>query len=229
MKRTFLFLTIVSLLFSCSNDNNNTSSNNNGNSFTNSMDYEFTITINGVVHKVKGNTTNGIPYGTVNSGVHYINNMCTAFDNSGNKSINLQINDITESNYISGQNIRCLLSLNNLLTGSNQIDVSFFGSYFDTLYTNIGQTNLSPGILIFQTASGPENMNLRGKLPITITDLGTGTNFPQTYPLPLYNFGQTLKGNYLGTIYLRRMTSSGNITFDIPVQLSIDFKALRMY
>ena len=229
MKKTFLFLTIVSLLFSCSNDNNNTSSNNNGNSFTNSMDYEFTITINGVVHKVKGNTTNGIPYGTVNSGVHYINNMCTAFDNSGNKSINLQINDITESNYISGQNIRCLLSLNNLLTGSNQIDVSFFGSYFDTLYTNIGQTNLSPGILIFQTASGPENMNLRGKLPITITDLGTGTIYPQTPPLPYYNFGQTLKGNYSGTIYLRRMTSSGNVTYDIPVQISIDFKALRMY
>lgn len=225
MKKTILFLTIVSLLFSCSSDNNNTSSNNNGNSFTNSMDYEFTITINGVVHKVKGNTTNGIPYGTVNSGVHYINNQCTVQDNSGIKFLYLQINDVTAPNYISGQNMSCLLNTNNLLLGNTVFSVAFNGTYFSSLFTNLGSING-----VWQTVNGPRDYNISGKLPVTITDLGTGTNFPQTYPLPLYNFGQTLRGNYNGTIFLSsHFTSNGVLICDIPVQLSIDFKALRMY
>lgn len=231
MKKTFLFLTIVSLLFSCSNNNNNTSSNNNGNSFTNSMDYEFTITINGVVHKVKGNTTNGIPKGMVQSQLNYINNQCEVLQSGGQKFVILKINDVTAPNYISGQNLECQILLPNLLLGSNQAQISFIGTYFDTLYSSLSSAYFTPGTAFgnFQTVSGAENINLSRKLPIAITDLGTGTNFPQTYPLPYYNFGQTLKGNYSGTIYLRRVTSTGNVTYDIPVQLSIDFKALRMY
>ena len=75
-----------------------------------------------------------------------------------------------------------------------------------------------------------EHVHRTNKLPINITDLGTGTIYPQTPPLPYYNFGQTLKGNYSGTIYLRSHSNSNGIgVCDIPVQLSIDFKALRMY
>ena len=54
MKKLILFLAVTTILFSCSSDSNS-SNNNNNNSFTNSMDYEFTITINGEVHKIKGN------------------------------------------------------------------------------------------------------------------------------------------------------------------------------
>jgi hypothetical protein len=224
MKNIILLIAFTSLLFSCSSDNNN-SSNNNGNSFTNSMDYEFTITINGEVHKVKGNTTNGIPFGNVNSATHTINNQCTIQDNSGIKFLYLQINDVTAPNYISGQNIICLLNTNNLLLGNTVFSVALNGSYFTNLFTNLGSINGD-----WQTVNGPQDYNISRKLPITITDLGTGTLSPQTYPLPLYNFGQTLKGNYNGTIYLSRYyTQNGVLIYDIPVQISIDFKALRMY
>ena len=211
MKKIILLLTFTLLLFSCSKDDDNSSSsnnNNNGNSFTNSMDYEFTITINGEVHKVKGNTTDGIPYGSVNAGINWINNQCiiTNYHLAG-----FAINDVTASNYISGQNMQCLISFPNLLLGVNQASVTLVvgGKY-----------------LLFQSVSGRETYEKL--LPINITDLGTGTLFQQTPPLPLYNFGQTLKGNYSGTIYLRRDTPQG-VIYDIPVQLSIDFKALRMY
>ena len=228
MKKIILLLTFTILLFSCSKDDDNSSSsnnNNNGNSFTNSMDYEFTITINGEVHKVKGNTTNGIPYGSVNAGINWINNQCIINDNSGQKYMYFQINDVTAPNYISGQNMWCILYTNNLLMGNTVFSVTFSGSYFPTLFTSLGST---AGVS-WQTVSGPEDYNKQGKLPMNITDLGTGIVFPQTPPLPLYNFGQTLKGNYSGTIYLSNHYTSNYRVYDIPVQLSIDFKALRMY
>ncbi len=228
MKRIILLLTIASLLLSCNSDSNNNPINNNpsnnGNSFTNSMDYEFTITINGEVHKVKGNTTNGIPYGIVSAGTHMINNQCIINDNSGQKFIYLQINDVTSPNYISGQNMLCGLYTDNLLMGSTLFSVTLSGSYFSNLFTSLGSINGGN----WQTVSGPADYNIARKLPITITDLGTGTMNPQ-YPL-IYNFGETLKGHYSGTIYLSNHYSiGGDLIYDIPVQLSIDFKALRMY
>ena len=229
MKKLVLLSIFTSLLFSCSSDSSSSSSNNgnnNGNSFTNSMDYEFTITINGEVHKVKGNTTNGIPKGSVQSAsLNWINNQCEVLDTAGQKWVYLKINDITAANYLSGQNLECRISFPNLLSGTNQAQIYFYGSYITNLFTSLSPTNSN----VWQTTNGLYNQSISNKLPINITDLGTGTIYPQTPPLPYYNFGQTLKGNYSGTIYLRRMTSSGNVTYDIPVQLSIDFKALRMY
>ncbi len=227
MKKTFLFLTIVSLLFSCSSDNNN-SSNNNGNSFSNSMDYEFTITINGEVHKVKGNTTNGIPKGYIQSLTNYINNECEIISIPGQtqKLLTLKINDVTGSNYISGQNLECRITFPNLLMEINQAQILFYGSYITNLFDSLSPNNLNS----WQTTSGLYNQSISNKLPINITDLGTTSTNPNMWsPTTPLNFGQTVKGNYSGTIYLRRMTSSGNVTYDIPVQISIDFKALRMY
>ena len=168
MKKTLLFLTIASLLFSCSSDNNNSSNNNNnnGNSFSNSMDYEFTITINGEVHKVKGNTTNGIPTGTVIPSINNINNQCTIGDNSGQKNISLGINDVTASNFISGQSLQCYIFLSNLLLGVNQAQVMFYGTYFDTFATNLGGAASGTGLLKYQTIIGPANNNIQFKLPI---------------------------------------------------------------
>ena len=225
MKKSLLFLTIVSLLFSCSSDNNN-SSNNNGNSFTNSMDYEFTITINGEVHKVKGNTTNGIPIGSVNAVLNWINNECEVLNTAGQKIVMLRINDVTAPNYISGQNLECRIIFPNLLMGINQVQVLFYGSYITNLFDSLSPNNFNS----WQTTSGLYNQSISNKLPINITDLGTGTIYPQTPPLPYYNFGQTLKGNYSGTIYLRSYSNASGIgVYDIPIQISIDFKAIRMY
>lgn len=226
MKKLVL-LALASILLSCSN-NDNANSSNNGNSFTNSMDYEFTIKINGEVHKVKGNTTNGIPYGNAYSIVNQINNTCYAMNIGGSLMFaSLGINDVTATNYISGQNLTCQIQLPNLLLGTNQATVNFSGGYFQTLATSLG--SFFPSFLSFQTTSGISNSATTNYLPINITDLGTsstnslgngGSNYNQ------YNFGQTLKGNYSGTIYLRNTT---NLQYTIPVQLSIDFKVLRRY
>ena len=226
MKKIILFLTIVSLLLSCSSDNNN-SSNNNGNSFTNSMDYEFTMIINGEVHKVKGNTTNGIPKGVVQSVGNLINNECEVLQSGGQKIVMLKINDVTATNYISGQNLECQILFPNLLLGSNQVQVLFYGSYITNLFDNLSPNNLNS----WQTTSGLYNQSISNKLPINITDLGTtSTNHTLWSPTTPYNFGQTLKGNYSGTVYLRSNSNASGIgIYDIPVQISIDFKALRMY
>lgn len=226
MKKIILLLSFVALLYNCSSDSEN-SSNNNGNSFSNSMDYEFTITINGDVHKVKGNTINGIPKGYIQSLSNYINNQCEVLQSGGQKVVILKINDVTAPNYISGQNLECQILLPNLLLGSNQVQVLFNGSYITNLFNSLSPNNLS----IWQTTSGLYNQSISNKLPINITDLGTTSTNPNMWsPTTPLNFGQTLKGSYSGTVYLRSHSNSSGIgVCDIPVQLSIDFKALRMY
>ena len=108
------------------------------------------------------------------------------------------------------------------MLGSNQAMVNFNGGYFQTLATSLGALNF-----FFLTTSGAlSNNQTINRIPISITDLGTGTIYPQTPPLPYYNFGQTLKGSYSGTVYLQ---NPNNGQFTIPVQLSIDFKAVRYY
>ena len=79
MKKLMLLLTFVSTLYSCSNGGN--ASSNNTPTTGNNVDYEFTITINGQVNKIKGNTANGIPGGAgAYSNVYSsINNSCIWF------------------------------------------------------------------------------------------------------------------------------------------------------
>ena len=220
MKKLILFLTIITLSYSCSSDSNS-SNNNNNNSFTNSMDYEFTITINGEVHKIKGNTTNGIPYGQISS-YYQIMNKCYI---ENDHDLSLTINDVTAPNYISGQNLDCTISFSNLLLGNNQATVEFSGGYFTQLASSLGAYN---SYFSFQSVSGAANFQIENKLTnFTITDLGTTSLTHTVFSIyDQYNFGQTLKGNYSGTIYLRNTT---NFQFTIPVQISIDFKALRQY
>lgn len=67
---------------------------------------------------------------------------------------------------------------------------------------------------------------LNTTIPVVITDLGTTKTLSNNGSW--YSFGQTIKGNYSGTIYLWRLASGSDIFYDIPVQFSIDFKALRL-
>lgn len=207
------------LFFSCSSDNDaisDTISNNNG------KDYEFTITINGQVHKVKGNSRDGIPFSLYN-------NACwSQFVSGFGAMVELDIHDVTKSNYISGQNMKITIRLPNPLLGTNQATLSFTGNYFDTLATSLGSNylgfmSISSSLVTVNGASSNTN------IPIIITDLGTPTTTKTPYDfLSPYNFGQTIKGNYSGTIYLSRIVAGKGIFYDIPVQLSINFKALRM-
>ena len=220
MKRIILLLLFIPLLFSFNDNSNSINQFNNDSALF--RKYEFTITINGEVHKIKGNAFSGIPNGNGyfpgNPSQPLSPNTCMATNFGIEKTVSLEINDVTANNYESGQNITCAIALPNLLLGVNQAKISFSGAYFDSLGETLGSKNFN-----FQTVSGaPDNSKLN-KLPISITDLGRA---PTIDTMRFYSFGETLKGNYTGTIYLKNNTD-GNFT--IPVQVSIDFKALRLY
>jgi hypothetical protein len=218
---TLIVVLTIGLFLSCSN-NNDTSSGNNG------VNYEFTITVNGVVHKVKGNSSGGIPLASFGSGI--VQNRCYASFTTNGAVVLLGINDVTSPNYISGQNMQVQIVLQNPLLGTNQALISFTGNYFDTLATSLGAYIYS-GFNSYSSTLVAVNGGSRNQtIPIVITDLGTPTTLVNNGST--YSFGQTIKGNYSGTIYLQRCsnlgTSSGGCYYDIPVQLSIDFKALRI-
>ena len=213
MKKTLTIIALALLVFSCSNDS---SSSSNDNKASGNVDYEFTISINGEVHKVKGNTVSGLPIGS-NPAQFYNNNSCIVQNGGTFKLLSLGINDITANNYISGQNILVNIPLGNLQLGENKAAVNFQGQYFDDLSASLGGSVIG---FSYQATSGKPKAE-SNKLAINITDLGTTSTL--TYPI---KYGNTLKGNYSGTIYLLREDYS---TYDIPVQLSIDFKAVRMY
>ena len=228
MKKIIFLLTFTLLSFSCSKDDDNSSSSNiNGDTTNGNMNYEFTITINGQVHKVKGNSKDGIPFSPGQ------NDCWAQFVSGFGAMVVLDIHDVTQSNYISGQNMKITIRLPNPLLGTNQATLSFTGNYFDTLATSLGAfiytgfNSYSSTLVTVNGASSNTN------IPIIITDLGTPrtTKTPYDFLSP-YNYGQTIKGNYSGTIYLQRCSnlgsSGGGCYYDIPVKLSIDFKALRL-
>ena len=224
MKKIILLLTLTLLSFSCSKDDDNSSNSIiNGDTTNGNMNYEFTITINGTVHKVKGNSKDGIPFSTFGQ------NDCWAQFASGlGAMIVLDIYDVTKSNYISGQNMRVQIILPNPLLGTNQATLSFTGNYFETLATSLGSNYLG-FMSVSSTLVTVNGASSNNKIPIIITDLGTPTTPKTPYDfLSPYNFGQTIKGNYSGTIYLSRFVSGKGTYYDIPVKLSIDFKAIRM-
>ena len=206
MKKLILILTLTSLLFSCSNGGNASSSNTP--TTGNNVDYEFTITINGQVNKVKGNTANGIPMGQAGpyfNGYSYINNSCNW--TTSNPYVVLKINDVTASNYVSGQTIYCQILLQNALLGTCQ-----------------GLVGLSGGPL--NSLSNSASFSFQNYLPINITDLGT-TPTINALNGAISSFGNSIKGNYSGTIDLTVMTNSGTV-IHYPAQISIDFKAVRL-
>ena len=55
MKFKLLLLSFLTILSACNSDSNINPNAQN-------VDYEFTITINGLSHKIKGNTVNGMPF-----------------------------------------------------------------------------------------------------------------------------------------------------------------------
>lgn len=226
MKKLVLILLFIPLLFSFSDKSN--SNNKIYNNLVLFRRYEFTLTINGEVHKIKGNAAFGIPTGNGyfpgNPTQVQTPNKCIVTNFGVEKTVSLEINDVTARNYESGQNLAFNIALPNLLLGVNQANISLSGAYFESLSETLGSENFN-----FQTVKGapipvkPGKLQFSGKLPITITELGQA---PMIDRMRFYSFGETLKGNYTGTIYLKN-TKDGNFT--IPVQLSIDFKALRMY
>lgn len=229
MKKIIVYAVLILTTLGCTSDSNNNNNNSNGN-----VDYEFTININGVVHKVKGNTSDFISeYGSNFSGFNP--NKCNVSIGT-TTLLQFSIADITKSNFISGQTLTVTISIPNCQLGQNEASVIIGSPVLD----NFNSTNNTGGLFVEESGlycmtstnscQYPYIEDFRNKVTMNITDLGTSTTTnlnPQNGNA--INYGNTFKGNFSGIVYYSTPFSS-SITpynFNIPMQLSIDFKAIR--
>lgn len=212
MKKTILLLTLTLLSFSCSKDDNNSGgSNSNGNATNGNVDYFFNININGVEHKVQGNTS------SIGS------NVCGAFI-STTTTVMFSIADITKPNFVNGQNLIMYLFIPNCHIGQNQATVFINSPVYDTFKSNL-PNSFGNGFQQYSGIYSNPNINYSTVININITDMGTSLN-SSTLPL---SYGNTLKGNFTGPVYFpsTRTPSVGPFNYDIPMQLDISFSAYR--
>ena len=212
-KTLYLFSILIFCCFSCEEEEKN--------SLGNAMDYQFTITLNGTTHKVQGNTSDVVPIAGMGS-----SNNCYAINSSGSSiTINLTIDDVSSSNYVSGQNLGFIISFNNLLLGNSDAQILIqnpnSNSYMSSFFNGIGAE--------FTSELSSSSTTLTNETPFTfnITDLGTNTvpNIASPNFNDWYTWGETLKGNFSGTAYAKSSSSSWDM--DVPFQLEIDFEVIR--
>ncbi|MDA9656044.1 hypothetical protein N9S96_00080 [Flavobacteriales bacterium] len=218
IKSLFILLTLL-CFFSCEQEAKLTPTS----SSANPVDYEFTIKLNGVTHKIQGNTSITVPITGFGSNGCYSQNYPTL----GHYVI-LDLNDASATNYINGQTLSWNISFDNLLLGNSIASVSSvnFGanSYLSSFIDLIGGFN--NGSLQISSVQTLDYTPI--PLTFNITDLGTPTvqNPNPTGTLSdIYIWGESLKGNFSGTVYAQ----SDNILgpYDIPFQLEIDFEVIR--
>ena len=214
MKKLLLILLCLPLLFnSCEEEEQE---DQNIQLVSGDVDYEFTVKINEDIFKIKGNTVDGDPFGS--GGFWSLNNGCQ----SNNSGVILEINDKSESNFVSGEVIRLVILFPNMSLGINNVDISFTDGSTDGYWMNLTDS-LQANFNSIQTTMGGE-LN-QYDIPLTITDLGAAPNVTS-----IYFHNSTLKGYFNGTVYLRNMdpTSPDFYTWSIPIDLEIDFKTVRV-
>ena len=180
--------------------------------------YMFSITIDGVTHKVEGNYNSYFDYSAT------LGNGCYATVTSFGSSVVGSLADKGAASYISGDVFRFQLNFSNLSLGSNDVDCQqFVNSNLNWPESECNFTTPDPNT--FQTSGTFLILNLDN---VIITDLGTpGTYNPGNISNP-YTFGDPIIGSFSGTVY-GCSTSIPNNVFDIPVQLEIEFVAPRLY
>ena len=192
-------------------------------SSANPVDYEFTIKLNGVSHKIQGNTSITVPMSGMGSNICYVTNYLLQ-----GHFIALELNDASATNYINGQTLSFNILFDNLLLGSSIATVSsvnygpnsYISSFIDLIgaYNNNYSFNFSSVQTLDATA-----------IPLTfnITDLGTPSvqNPMPTNLSEMYIWGETLKGSFSGTVFAQSSIPPRN--YNIPFQLEISFEVIR--
>jgi len=216
------------------------------------QDWTFSVTINGTTHKAEG--TYIYPHWDVSTSPAYYFNLEFLYqaDNiayaQSTQSLELSMLDKSESTYISGDHINITMSMNNLSLGVNDIGISFNNNTSQTILDEIPFASSSVNqywIYGFQDTQGALSLPQTNQQPsyststfsINITDLGTQKGIDNSNqwnnPIP----GNTIKGNYSGTVYscdtvyydITTSPSSYYYEFNTPTQISIDFEAIREY
>ncbi len=236
MKKIILLLTFTILLFSCSNnDDNSSSSNTNGNTTNGNVNYYFKININGVEHKVQGNTSS---FGGGNNQNIYISNPneCRAMIGT-TTGLLFKIADITNPNYVSGQNLFMIVNIPNCRVGLNQATLTFLTSYaLDDFMSSLGKNSIgfveNSGLYCYgaYNCEGSEYTSYSNKITINITDMGTPTGANTINPSQnLFNYGKTFKGSYSGPVYFaKEFNNRDSFIMNIPMQFSMEFEAYRI-
>ncbi|CAN1542379.1 hypothetical protein MCEGE10_01818 [Flavobacteriaceae bacterium] len=223
MKKIILFLTIASLFLSCSGSDEGSSGNNSAGN----VDYFFNININGVEHKVQGNTSG---FGTgINGNVYMLNpNVCQATI-STTTMVYFEIADITKPNFVSGQSLLFHLSIPNCHVGQNRAYVMISQSpLYDSFRINLPlNTGRALGFVQnsgFYNTGSNSYLDFMNYITVNITDMGTSSS-SSTLP---YNYGNTLKGNFTGPVYFPSTDTMAGYNCNIPMQLNISFSAYRV-
>ncbi|WP_396192537.1 hypothetical protein [Flavobacterium sp.] len=233
MKNNILLLTMSLFFLSCSSDSN--PDNNNSVDNNNNIDYDFSIKINGITHNVQGNTDN---FGENNLNMFTLNpNNCYA--QVGTTTIlRFTVADITRPNFITGQNLEIQLSIPNCHVGENEATLSFltspvldaFRASLNGNYTGatVENSGLYCSIGAGSSCTYPQLSN--NKITINITDMGSSTiqNTGSEIINDITNYGNTLKGNFSGPLYVSTDLTGSVVTCTTPLQFSMSFSAYRV-
>ena len=247
MKKVLIFSTLV-LAIVISGCGGSDSSNNPPTPSVTTFEYEFTLIIDGVVNKVKGNLgSQGISSNGVVSGLFY--------------AVSMSIGDITSSDYVSGHPIVLNLNFEKNILGKVRACIQFDGSgssvyrdkYISPFLNDLGQPIYSLGlysdtskfrnmttyesstVMLSARGLGPAQILAPGfdlmSSDIQITDLGTAGFGSAPSDKPLKGYMPKTKLFYPIEIGSTGSSPTGP-TYSVtkwspPVELEFSFKAIR--
>lgn len=209
--KKLLLIFLTTFLWSCSSDD---SSSNN------TVNYSFEIEFGGEIHKIQGNLSNSLFTSLpTNQSVSIISNGIT--------SVQLSLDDVSASNYVSGQTIGAVMNIDNASIGVNEGSLSLnpiFYPYVENYLQSVGVPENFSIYGFVENTPGPWGSADASRISnINITDLGTSSTIDATNGT--YNWGGTIKGSYEGTLYFLSSILEG---FTIPVPIRIQFSAIRL-
>ena len=211
LMKKLLLIFLTTFLWSCSSDD---SSSNN------TVNYSFEIEFGGEIHKIQGNLSNSLFTSLpTNQSVSIISNGIT--------SVQLSLDDVSASNYVSGQTIGAVMNIDNASIGVNEGSLSLnpiFYPYVENYLQSVGVPENFSIYGFVENTPGPWGSADASRISnINITDLGTSSTIDATNGT--YNWGETIKGSYEGTLYFLSSILEG---FTIPVPIKIQFSAVRL-
>ena len=209
MKKLLLLSTL--LIFSCSSDDSSNDNNNN-----NPSNYFFEFELFDVVNRVQGDY-----YDFFNSNLILSQNRCLTSSAVTGWNTVISIGDISDTNYISGQNFYFQFLIPNPQIGNDNYTslVLLAGGYVQ---------EQSPNLVFSEIEGDFYGSDTNNKLTnITITDFGEVGSLSND----MQNFipGDSFKATYEKMIYFASQNSEGTgFVFNIPTLMRFEINSIRV-
>lgn len=207
-----LLLLSIFFIFACSSDDNSQASSSE-------FKYWFKITIGDETFEIEGD---------INDYVYTIDNQCQVGSSLPDWVAILSINDPTENNYVSGGNIRLVLTFQPIVgLTSAYIDINqALNPYLNSYFLNSGVvTEFGTGGTYFDNDFYSEPF-LNSQTPLeknTIEFEISNLGMPYEITADSITGGEMFTGSHTGTWYFK----DSNYQYSIPFDVSIEFKAYR--